>query len=444
MHSFHQVNEILRSVSASRYGAILLSIGLALVGARLFLAFSLREMDSFWIYSWATNWVDHGIRADVHLDPEDDAAALHVFHMLPTMVVAGMYRVFGHGFWTIYATNFVWLGLVFGALVAFLRVEFSQKWNEAIFFAAMICLMEPVLRGVISLRAEVISVVLTLLALLCARQKNLAWLAGLLSVMAFEAHATGLICGALVAARFYERKSPAQYWIYALYGGLAGSAAWVVLHPNLLSSGWLSDLINTRGANGRQSPFLTYFWQAQYKRHLPELVLMAFAIAFMLVTTGARDIWRKHREYVVQAFLAAVMLELLGRGNYLYVIWFFVPFYLLLLRVQPVALIVLLSFHLVSYVGVTIYNGDYTHARLFDAVRSLETPEMHVLGPWPAFPATLHSQQFTRLPGGGEIPAKYRNGTDRVLIVSRVPRTDMTIEKRVGIFAVGFLKREEP
>ncbi|WP_322517886.1 hypothetical protein SR870_10400 [Rhodopseudomonas palustris] len=418
----------------------LAAAALLAISVKLFLVFTPNEMDAFWIYSWAVNLVDHGIRADRFFYPNDLVGGTYVFSMIPTALIAAVYALMGHGYWTVFVANELWLLLILAAFYGFLRAEFDYRPVTALTMAIVLCLMEPVLRGVVSLRAETLSLAATLIALLCVRRPRLVWLGGALAVLAVEIHATGVIGAGFVALRVLLDRMGLRALVQLALGGVLGMALFWALHPDMVSLRWLHDLGGRQGTNGIRSPLAAYFWHAQYKRHLPELACIGLAGAIMLHARSLPQIWNEAREPILQIVLAVVLLELLGRGSYLYVVWIFVPFYLLALRIRPSALLPLLAFHLASYLALMLYNGDYSHARLAAAIRRVAAPNMLVLGPHPALPGAPTPDQYVWLPEDAEIAPQIRGLSRPVLVVGRTSRPDVTPVDRVGGFSIGWMK----
>ncbi|ABD89707.1 hypothetical protein [Rhodopseudomonas palustris] len=429
------------SRTVARWPVALAALAVLLtVAAKLFMVFTPSEMDSFWIYSWAVNLVDHGIRADRFFYPDDPVGGTHVFQMIPTALVAAIYLVTGHSSTTILLANLLWLSIVFGALYCFLRSDFAWPPVAALTASAVLCLMEPVLRDIVSLRAESISLAMTLIALLLVRRRRLVWLAGVLAVLAVEAHATGVVGATFIALRALRDRPSLERFAALAAGGVGGLLVVWALHPDILSLRWLHALGERQGSNGIRSPLAAYFWFAQYKRHLPELAGLGLGAWLMLRSCGWRGIWSHASEYLLQALIAVCLLELLGRGSYLYVIWIFVPLYFAALRVFPLALAPLLAFHLLNYLALAVHLGGYSHAGLASVLRSMATPQTIVMGQNPVLMGAPTPDQFVWLPDSAGLPPQILATSRPVLVVSRVVRPEVQIDRKFGEFYIGWLR----
>jgi hypothetical protein len=422
-------------------GLCLLIFAFAILSFALFQCFSPNEVDSFWIYSWATQLADTGVRADVFFRPEDKAAGTQLFHLIPTYIISIVYKLFGHGYHTIMTANYVWVASLAAALYFYLRQYENASPKETFIFLLIICAMEPVFRGFVSLRPEIIAIVLTYIGLTLMRHQHRV-LPGVLSVLAIEAHITGIAGFLFILARcIQDYPKPAQW--YKSLGGLflgvlLGGLIYLVMHLDVLTFAWVDDLLQRREISAGRSPFISYFWHAKFKRHLPELVLIGFALVMITRSMRVSPITSHQKNLIIQIIIGLSVTELLGRGNYLYVVWWMLPFYLLCLTIKPRWLWPLFSFHLLSYILVFGYSAGYSHAGLAKAVGHYSNGADFVMGPNAVLPGTATASQFIHLAPGANIDSKYWSPDTKILVVSRDLHKDVILVDDYSGYRIGW------
>ena len=144
----------------------------------LFKVFSPNEMDSFWNYSSAINLVEYKSYFDLFFSSENKAIGLNLFKYIPTFLISLIYKLNGHQYTTIIFSNYLWLISLFISLFVFLRFEFKSSFKEILFYSMVLVLMEPLFRGIISLRAESISIIFTLNSMRGDSELLIYWSAG--------------------------------------------------------------------------------------------------------------------------------------------------------------------------------------------------------------------------------------------------------------------------
>lgn len=406
-----------------------------------FIGFSLNEVDSFWIYSWATLLADQGLRTDAFFRPDDTAAGTQLFHLIPTFIISIVYELAGHGYHVIIVSNLLWSAALAAALYYHIKQNSKTSPKEITIFILIVCAMEPVVRSVISLRPEIISIVLTYTGLVLMQRRH-RLVPGVLSVLAIEAHITGIVGFLFILIKFIQDQAAEPYrlenYSKLFFGFMLGSLAYVLMHIEMLTFVWVEDLLQRREISSGHSPFMSYFWHAKFKRHLPELALIVLALILIVRTIRFANITPHQKNLIIQIFTGFCVIELLGRGNYLYVIWWMLPFYLFCLTINRRLLVPLLIFHLISYVLAFTYKGNYNHLGLAMEVRRFSDNADFVMGPGSILPGTAIPSQFIHLASGADINPKHLTSDVNILVVSRDLHTNMFLVGEYYNYYIGW------
>lgn len=403
----------------------------------LFKVFSPNEMDSFWNYSSAINLVEYKSYFDLFFSSENKAIGLNLFKYIPTFLISLIYKLNGHQYTTIILSNYLWLISLFISLFVFLRFEFKSSFKEILFYSMVLVLMEPLFRGIISLRAESISIIFTLFSLTLLRCRKFPLLAGFFSILSIESHITGIIGLIFCLIRLFILNFSFKTKLIFLTGNFLGVLLYLYLHPIFFSFVWVNDLINERSILDSNSPFYAYFWLSNFKRHLPELFLIFFSLFFIHKIKKINFNYKN--EYFIQILFSIIILELLNKGSYLYVAWFFLPFYLYLYQYSKKILILFFIFYLISYISSFFYNHGYNHYHLSKKLRKLSDSKTVILGPHAAVMGVRDPKNFIYLDEkvfdllGNNFQKK------KILVVTKDNNLQIELIEKYGPYNIGWL-----
>lgn len=403
----------------------------------LFKVFSPNEMDSFWNYSSAINLVEYKSYFDLFFLPENKAIGLNLFKYIPTFFISLIYKLNGHQYTTIILSNYLWLISLFASLFFFLKFEFKLSFKEILYLSIIFILMEPLFRGIISLRAESISIIFTLFSLTLLKCRRFLLLAGFFSILSIESHITGIIGLVFCLMRLFILNFSFKSKLIFLIGSFLGVLLYLYLHPIFFSFVWVDDLINERSVLDSHSPFYSYFWLSNFKRHLPELFLIFFSLFY--IHRIKKINFNYKNEYFIQLVFSIVILELLNKGSYLYVVWFFLPFYLYLYQYSKKILILFFIFYLISYIASFFYNHSYNHYQLSKKLRELTDSKTVILGPHAAVMGVYDPKNFIYL--DGKVPGliDYNFSKNKILVVTKDNNEKIELIEKYGHFNIGWL-----
>ena len=212
---------------------------------------------------------------------------------------------------------------------------------------------------------------------------------------------------------------------------------YLYLHPIFFSFVWVNDLINERSILDSNSPFYAYFWLSNFKRHLPELFLIFFSLFFIHKIKKINFNYKN--EYFIQIFFSIIILELLNKGSYLYVAWFFLPFYLYIYQYSKKILILFFIFYLISYISSFFYNYGYNHYDLSKRLRKLSDSTTVILGPHAAVMGVRDPKNFIYLDEkvfdllGNNFQKK------KILVVTKDNNLQIELIEKYGPYNIGWL-----
>ena len=315
-------------------------------------SYSENELDLFWSYSWVINLVDYNERIDLFFRPQDNVGGTLLFHLYPTYLLSFIYKYFGHQLITLQLSTSFYFLLLFSSLFLFIKNYIKFTYSNSLIFTSYLLLMEPFLRGIISLRPEVVSLSISLLLLALSKvsSKNYVFiLVGFFSIFIIESHITGIIGFSflLISILIHKEKYLLKYFFV---GFICGIFFYILTHQHFLSLNWFDDLYARRSMDGISSSFYVYFFQSKFGRHLPEFFL---SLLSLLIIFKDLSFNKKYYQDLLLYLIASIFLiEILGRGSPLYLIWFFLPLLIILFIRYKLFFYVFLSFYIIQYIFI--------------------------------------------------------------------------------------------
>lgn len=343
--------------------------------------YSTNELDLFWSYSWVINLVDYNERIDLFFRPLDNVGGTLLFHVYPTYLLSFIYEYFGHQFITLQLSTLLYFLILFSSLFLFIKNYIKFTFLNSLIFTSLLLLMEPFLRSIISLRPEVVSLSISLFLLALSRVSNKNYvfiLVGFFSIFIVESHITGIIgfTFLLISILIHKEKYLLKYF---LVGFICGIFFYILTHQHFLSFNWFDDLYSRRGMDGISSSFYVYFFQSKFGRHLPEFFLSLLSLLIILKDLSFNK--KYYQDLLLYLIASIFLIEILGRGSPLYLVWFFLPLFIILYIRYKFIFYVFFAFYIIQYIFIQIYNEGYTHIGVYELIRKNTNEESIIFGP---------------------------------------------------------------
>jgi hypothetical protein len=319
-----------------------------------------QDVDNAWFASRDFNFFKNNIEYDLVFG--ENKTSLMYFGKIKAFIYGIFVDDFG---WSQTSLKIASHYFVFSSAILWFFILKNLKYNKEIIwtFIILILLFEPFIFAANRVRPEAINIFLLTLSLFLA-QKNYLYIliAGFISMIAFEIHPVGGIFSVFytLSYLFYKYKFNYKPYIFNLVGGLLGLLLYITLHYNNLSN--LPTVISENNNVGTHF-IIDYFFDATYRRHLPELIIFMIALIFFI----------KNKLYKTYKFITILSISLIlvnlivNKSVYSYIIYIF-PLLVLLFTtsisyykqyILPIILIFALTLPQYSYLLYKQYNGKY-------------------------------------------------------------------------------------
>ncbi len=312
-------------------------VAITVVYAALFGVFRPENADDAWYGSYLHNWLHKGIARDVvYADGLDDGAFFGVRCFGKTQ--AFLYGpILDRAGWTKPAMHGISIVLVLASAclwrATLRRLRFTSA--SATTLALLMLIVEPFFCAANQARPDAL---VFALASLSAWFASRGWLtaAGLTAGLAMETHPMGVAALTFVAAvRFAAEDAPRNLRscggeTVRLAMGLAlASSYYFMLHADVVANLPAALAHGASSLLAGDNPLYQYFLETRYRRHLPELVAILVSLAMFWRLRP----WRDHRLAVGLLVGSVMMLAVVGRPNFMYVVFYFPAFLVIMLSV---------------------------------------------------------------------------------------------------------------
>jgi hypothetical protein len=164
------------------------------------------------------------------------------------------------------------------------------------------------------------------------------FLAGLMAATAVEIQPMGILAPVMTAICLAfthdgDRRERVRAWAALLAGGALVIPVYFLLHPHIFTA--FTPVGGLEASWLLHPGFLyAYFWETQYKRHLPELAVFLCAIALFLIRRRGDEQARRWGRFTFACLIAATAASfLLKWPNYNYAVFWYWAALLLVFRV---------------------------------------------------------------------------------------------------------------
>lgn len=312
----------------------------------------------------------------------------------------------------------------------------TGRTSVAAISAGLLLLVEPGFAAANQARPDALTLLFVALSILSLAYRR--WvLAGVLALAAVEIHPMGVAALlhviawhgiAMVRAR-ERRKEIALAAMKSAFGMGLGAIAYALLHWQRLPELPAVLFSNSGGSVGGFA--FSYFFETQYLRHLPELVIFVGAAALAI----RLRLLQNERLFAVMVVASVALLLLIRRENFHYMLFVYpVLIYLLVLvadRLRRVALPLLVFVALLTpqYAFAYIQNRDYDLNTYLSAI-AVAVPDdaLPVIGPPNAWFA-MYEREFYSLQSGSH--ALIARDLQAFYIISN-PYPDAENDRRVA------------
>jgi hypothetical protein len=283
------------------------------------------NVDDPWTLSFLYNWLTSGVVEDVTFGNAYRSSGgqdgLEHFGKLQALVYGPVLQAFD---WNRNVAHAISSLLVLSSIPMWFHIvkRISHNPVPPVVFAVCLFVSEPIVTASNETRPDALAFLL-LTGAVYATALNRLFIAGLLSLLAFEVHPMGAISVLYSLAVFLSGKSLSvsmlsygKAFVRYLAGASVGLAVYVALHLGDIGT-FLSVAMSSNGSEFGKS-LMMYAFNSNYLRHVPEAMLFGLALLTFVLT----GLWRQERATTLLLLAATFSLLLFRRGNHHYMIYY--------------------------------------------------------------------------------------------------------------------------
>ena len=283
------------------------------------------NVDDPWTLSFLYNWLTRGVVVDVTFSnaysSNGGQNGLEHFGKIQAFVYGSVLQFVD---WNRNVAHAISSLLVLLSIPMWFQIakRISNNSVPPVVFAICLFVAEPIVTAGNETRPDALAFLL-LTGAVYATTLNRLFMAGLLSLLAFEVHPMGAISLLYSLAVFLSSKrlpvgllSYGKAFIRYAAGASVGLAVYVLLHMDGIGT-FLNATVSSNGSGFGRS-LLMYAFNSNYFRHVPEAVLFGMALLAFVLT----GLWRRERATTYLLLAATVSLLLFRRGNHHYMIYY--------------------------------------------------------------------------------------------------------------------------
>jgi hypothetical protein len=383
-------------------------IALAIViNILLFTRYRSENVDESWFLSFYYNFTHKGIETDQVFQLTDGQAGVQYFGKVIALFYSCFLNIIG---WNRLGIALVGFALVISGAFFWYKsiLKIFQNKRFALITFLFFIFLEPFVANINSSRVEAFLFFLSGLSLYLFLNKKY-FFAILLSLIAIETHPLGVLSliQIIIYYAVYRPKLDSKKYLFIFLGFLSGSLLYLLLHYSTLSH--IAQFLGSNTKTGWSNLFIQYFWEANYKRHLFELLILIIS-AFIFIK---RKYFKEYKFIAYLSILNLILLLLFPRPNINYVSLFSIGLFLLITLVIAkskyfgIFLIFIVSVISVQYI-FTLYknwNVKYDVEKVAALIKDDGTPIVGSSTEWMSF----KDREYYAASDTGKIPSNLKS-----------------------------------
>ncbi len=289
------------------------------------LKYNIDKIDDVWNLSWAYGLIHfHTFTPGVFFDH-----GIIAFGVIWAAIQGFLLDIIG---WTKLNAHLISLGFGIGSLYLIfylLKKTFSEIF--AFTFVLVFSISEPFFASVTLARVDIFGLfLLTLFLFLLFKRAPL--FAGIIFMLSLESHPApfvfSLFYGIVFIWKWIKEKRinlDFSFLLKLLIGIVIGSFIYFSIHYPYLHHirGILLEGRKTGKPGLFHTPLYSYYFEAKYYRHIPELIILAFSLILYFIN------WKKTDRFpVLLLFSGIVSTYLIGRANPNYTVYFYISYFI--------------------------------------------------------------------------------------------------------------------